>query len=160
MFGCSTVGGWPSLGFRRASQNDGIEFKMAPVAMNDQPAGMHRAGLAPAWLGQQARRRRACGRGVRPLIVRCGGGRNPSFGVFYALWWGTVSPCVSWAAAVPGRLRAVDADSTGPGGRAASYGMVVGGMDGARRGQLPTASTRSQHEEEYQAGEQDFQAQQ
>ena len=41
---------------------------------------------------------------------------------------------VSWAAAVPGRLRAVDAESTGPGGRPASYVMVVGGIDGARRG--------------------------
>ena len=39
-------------------------------------------------------------------------------------------PCVSWAAAVPGRLRAVDAESTGPGD-----GIVVGGIDGARRSQ-------------------------
>ena len=50
-----------SLGFRphrkfiwgaggpRASQNDGIEVKMAPVAINDQPACMHRIGQAPAW---------------------------------------------------------------------------------------------------------------
>ena len=39
---------------------------------------------------------------------------------------------VSWA--VPGRSQAVDAESTGPRGRASSH-MVVGGMDGARRGQ-------------------------
>ena len=51
---------------------------------------------------------------------------------------------VSWAAAVPGRSRAVDAESTGPGGRAASYVTVVGGMEfeGTRRGQ-PQCSTRS-----------------
>ena len=38
-----------------------------------------------------------------------------------------------WAA--PRRSQAVDAESTGPMDMAVSYGMLVGGMDGARRGQ-------------------------
>ena len=38
-----------------------------------------------------------------------------------------------WAA--PRRSQAVDAESTGPMDMAVSYGMMVGGVDGARRGQ-------------------------
>ena len=40
---------------------------------------------------------------------------------------------VSWAAAVPEWSRAVNAESTGPGGRAASYIMAVGGLRGEKR---------------------------
>ena len=73
------------------------------------------------------------GGGVETLCVSAG--RET-----YVFWWwlvvGLLRPMVG--AGVPGvcraagRPRAVDAEScTGPGGRAASYIMVVGGMDGA-----------------------------
>ena len=99
-------------------------------SINDPPACMHRAGLAPAWAAWGSKR----GCGFRCAF--CGATLTFLGGLVFgcARWWVrlevrvTSIPVSVWAA--PRRSRAVDAESTGPSSVVRHGGRRDAGMDG------------------------------